>query len=82
MEALNRPLICVRVNVFNDCFRMFYSHIFFLKKMFQYVFTIAKKVCKRKFKTYVEQVGYSKHKMLDLACRNVAYCNDMSGKFL
>ena len=29
--------------------------------MFQYVFTIVQKVCKPKFKTQVEQVGYSKH---------------------
>jgi len=50
--------------------------------MFQYVFTMAQKVCKRKFKTEVEQVGYSKHKMYAMACRNVAYCNYRSDKFL
>jgi len=50
--------------------------------MFQYVFTIAKKVCKRKFKTKVAQVGYLKHKMYDMACINVAYCNYISDKFL
>jgi len=38
----------VLCNMFNDCFNMFYSLI---KKMFQYVLSIAKKVCKRKFKT-------------------------------
>jgi len=42
----------------------------------------SKKFVNGNSKAHVEQVGYSKHKMYDMACRIVAYRNAMSDKFL